>query len=326
MKPRILFAAALAAVTGFGPVAATAATDFPNETIRLIVPFKPGGGTDTISRALAAAMEQVAGVAVIVENVPGSNGINGMLALSSADPDGYTIAIIGSSDVSGAVKLREQAPFAIDDFTCAGAVFNTPAWVLSHKDNGLSDLGDFIEAARAKPGEMTIGITGKLGATDFVANIIAKSNDISVNVVNFGGGGPLKKAILANQVNAGVIISPVLLADVKAGELNVLAAAGDLSGINYDPIKGTSHIGDYNADAQIDVAIVRGIFMPAGVSDEVRAKMESILHDTVTGDTFTDFAMNFGFAPYAQSGADYCARLPAEIDSLTHIMDNFMTE
>ena len=173
---------------------------------------------------------------------------------------------------------------------------------------------------------MTIGITGKLGATDFVANMIEKSNDISVNIVNFGGGGPLKKAILANQVDAGVIIAPVLLADVKAGELNVLAAAGDLSGINYEPIKATKHIGAFNDAAQVDIAIVRGVFMPAGVPDEVRAKMETILHDTVTGDTFTEFAMNFGFAPYAQSGADYCARLPAEVDALNHIMDTFITE
>lgn len=314
-----------AALTGAALlVSSVAAYAYPTETIRLIVPYKPGGGTDTIARAFAAAMENVAGQSVVVENVPGSAGINGMLALAKSDPDGHTIAINGSTDVSGAVAFRDNPPIGFDDFACAGGVFNTPAWILSHKDNGYENLGDFIEAAQANPGKLNFGITGTMSATDFVANTIKGANGIDYNVINFGGGGPLKKAILANQVHAGAIISPVLLSDVAAGELNVLAAAGDLSGINHPPAQGTKHMGDWNEDARIDVAVIRGIWLPSGVSEEVRSKMEDIVAQTVASEDFNKFAMTFGYAPYTQSGADYCARLPKEVDDLRAVLNKYM--
>lgn len=318
MRKSLVMAAAGLALS----VSSAFAAGYPSDTIRLIVPYKPGGGTDTIARAFAAAMEKVAGQAVVVENIPGSAGINGMLALIKSKPDGHTIAINGSSDVSGAVAFRDNAPFQFKDFACAGGVFHTPAWILSHKDNGFSSLGDFIDAAKAKPGKLTIGITGKMSATDFVASTIRGTNGLDYKIVNFGGGGPLKKAILANQVNAGVIISPVLLGDVKAGTLNVLGAAGDLKGISYEPARSTKHMREWGAD--LDIAVIRGIWMPGGVSEEVRAKMEEMVKATVTGPDFTKFANNFGFAPYTQTGADYCARLPKEVTDLTAVLDKYM--
>lgn len=325
MQRRKFTALVTSALTGATlALSSLAAQAFPEDTIRLIVPYKPGGGTDTIARAFAAAMEQHAGQSVIVENIPGSAGINGMLALAKADPDGHTIAINGSSDVSGAVAFRDNVPIAFDDFKCAGGVFHTPAWILSHKDNGYADLGDFIAAARANPGKLNFGITGTMSATDFVASTIKGANGLDYNIVNFGGGGPLKKAILANQVHAGAIISPVLLADVKAGELSVLAAAGDLSGISHAPAQATRHMGDWNEDARIDIAVIRGIWMPSGVSEEVRAKMDEIVSATVTGDEFTEFAVTWGYRPYTQSGAEYCARLPKEVEDLTNVLDRFM--
>ncbi|MEV8468900.1 tripartite tricarboxylate transporter substrate binding protein [Fluviibacterium sp. DFM31] len=321
-KTAVAAAFGLAALTG----SVAQAADFPSDNIRLIVPYKPGGGTDTIARAFAAAMETQAGVPVLVENIPGSAGINGMMALVKSEPDGHTIAINGSSDVSGAVAFRDNPPFGLENLACAGGVFNTPAWMLSHKDNGFEDLGDFIEAARANPGKMTVGITGKLSPTDFVASTLAGTSDLDINIVNFGGGGPLKKAILANQVNMGVIISPVLMSDVVNGDLKVLAAAGDLSGISQEPLRGTRHMGDWNEDARIDIAVIRGIFLPSGVPDDVQEHLEELVHATVTSEAFTEFAVNFGFSPYTQSGADYCARLPQEVVDLTRVFDNFMQQ
>lgn len=324
MKRRMFQKTMLGAMAGLCLSAGAALADYPDETIRLIVPYQPGGGTDTIARAFAEALSKIAGQAVVVENIPGSAGINGMLALAKAGPDGYTIAINGSYDVSGAVAFRENSPIQFDDFACAGGVFNTPAWVLSHADNGYSDLGDFIEAARANPGKLNFGITGAMSATDFVAATIRGANGIDFNIINFVGGGPLKKALLANQVHAGSIIAPVLMSDVEAGTLNALAAAGDLSGIALESARDTKHIGDWNEDARIDVSIVRGIWMSSEVSEEVRAKMESMVAEAVTGDEFKAFADTFGYAPYTQNGTDFCARLPQEVIDLNNVLDKYM--
>ncbi|MDC0738298.1 tripartite tricarboxylate transporter substrate binding protein [Cognatishimia sp. SS12] len=298
------------------------AQDFPSETIRLIVPYSPGGGTDSIGRAFALALEEVSGQAVVVENISGSAGINGMLALAKSEPNGYTIALNGTSDVTAPIAFREQAPYEIGDFACAGAIFNTPVWVLAHSDNGYGSLDDFLEDARANPGERIMGITGKVSATDFVASTIKGTSGLDFKVVSFGGGGPLKKAIIANQVDAGVIISPVLLPEVKEGTLTALAGAGDMSGINHDASKSLGHIRDSGAD--IDVALVRGIWMPAGVDPAVQAKMESLVSEAIATDTFKSFASNFGFAPYSESGADFCGRLDQEVTDLQTVLSRYL--
>lgn len=324
MTRRKLHKAITAAVLGLAvSIGSAVAADYPNKTIRLIAPYKPGGGSDSITRALGAALEKVSGQAVVVENIPGSSGINGMLELKKAKPDGYTIAMNGTLDVTAAIAFRDKAPFQIGDFTCAGAIFNTPVWILSHKDNGYTDLGDFLEDAKAKPGKLIMGITSKLSPTDFVASTVKGTSGLNFRIVGFGGGGPLKKAILANQVNVGVIISPVLLADVKAGELNALAHAGNLQGIiNHPPSRGVKHIRDWGAD--LDVALVRGVWLPAGVPEEVRAKMEELVKAAVESDGFKEFGMNFGFAPYSESGEKFCGRLSQEVVDLNRTLDKYM--
>lgn len=303
-------------------VSGAISANFPSETIRLIVPYKPGGGTDSIARAFAASLEKVSGQAVVVENIPGSSGITGMLALTKAKPDGYTIGLFGTADVTAALAFRENPPFKAEDFSCAGAVFNTPVWLLSHKDNGYTDLSDFLAAAKADPGNRIFGITEKLSVTDFVVSTLKGTSGLDFKVVSFGGGGPLKKAILANQVHAGAILSPVLLDSVKAGDLSVLAAAGDLHGINHEPSRDTKHVREWGVD--LDVSLVRGIWMPDGVPADVQAKMESHVTASIESDIFKDFGENFGFAPYGESGAGFCGRLSQEVIDLQGTLSEYI--
>ncbi|SIN76468.1 tripartite tricarboxylate transporter substrate binding protein [Vannielia litorea] len=322
MKRRTLLTTITAAMAGLALAGPATAQDFPSDTIRLIVPYPPGGGSDSITRAFGAALEEVSGQAVVVENIPGSEGINGMLALKNAAPDGYTIAMNGSSDVTAPLAFRDQPPYELSDFSCAGAIFKTPAWIVSHADNGYEDLGDFLEAAKEKPGELILGTTGKLSATDFVASTVKGTSGADFKVVPFGGGGPLRKAVMANQVDAGVILAPVFLPEIQAGELNVLAAAGDMSEINYEPARATKHIKEWGAD--IEVALIRGIWMPAGVPEDVQAKMSELVSQAIKSESFTAFGENFGFGAHAMSGADFCARLPQEVEDLKTVLSKYV--
>ncbi len=303
-------------------LSAGAAHGFPDKEIRLIVPYNPGGGTDTIARSFAAAMEDIAGQPVIVENIPGAGGTTGMLALRGADADGHTIAINGSVDVSGFAVFRDQIPYAFGDFACAGGVFNTPTWALAHKDQAYSGLDDFIEKARQNPGKLNVGVSSIGSPHHVMASAIAGANDIDINVVPFNGGGPLKKAILANQVDLGIIHAPVLLSDVKEGTIEVLAAGGSLQDISYEPVRDTPHIREWGAD--VDVGVVRGIWLPSATPPAVQTELEALVKATVESAAFTEFAINFGFAPYSQPGAEFCARLPQEVEDYKRIKDNFM--
>lgn len=282
-----------------------AAADWPTDTVRIVVPWRAGGGTDTIARAFAAAMEGVVDQPVVVENITAGAGTAGMMAVKNAAPDGHTMMLNGSSDLNSPIIFRAgPSPFGLDDYVCAGAFYQTPTWVLAHKDQGLTDLGQFIEKAKAHPGELTIGVGSLTSAHYVLAAAIKGMNDIDVRIIPFDGGGPLLKALLGNQVTIGVIHSPVLLNEVKSGMIDVLATGGDLSGISYEPVRGTKSVAEFNTP--VEVGVTRGLFLPKDTPPEVLSKVEAVVEKAAKSDSFAAFGAKFGFVPVWMNGKAFC--------------------
>lgn len=316
-------AAALAfAVAAFGILpGAAAAAEFPEDTLRIIVPWRAGGGTDTIARAFAASMEELVDQAVVVENLTAGTGTAGMMAVKKAEPDGHTMLLTGSSDLNTPIIFR-STPYALDDYACAGAFYNTPTWALAHKDQGLVTLGDFIDRAKAQPGELTIGVGSLASAHYVMAAAIVGNNGIDVRIIPFDGGGPLKKALIGNQVTMGVIHSPVLLNEVKDGLIVPLAAGGDMANINHPPVRDLPHIETYNTP--IEVGTIRGIYLPKTTPDETRAEVEALVKRAAENDAFRAFGESFGFAPVWMSGEQYCGHLRSEQAQFRDIKAKFI--
>lgn len=304
MKPLLSCAAALGLV---GSIAAGAATqamaEFPENTIRIVVPWRAGGGTDSIARALATPMEELAGQSVLVENVTGGAGNAGMLAVKNADADGYTMVLNGSSDITAPIVFRD-APFSLDDYTCVGGVYDTPVWIVANKEQGFETFADFVTAAKAAPGELTLGVTALNAPDDVFAKAITKAQGIDVRIIPFDGGAPLKKALIGNQVNAGVLIAPVMLGEVQGGIANVLVAGGSMKAITYEPLQSLQTGADYGVTS--DITLVRGVFLPKGVPADVAAKVEELVGKAAQSDSFVEFGKGFGFAPIWMPGEQYC--------------------
>lgn len=304
---------ALAALSG-AMVAATclpaaSAADYPSDTVRIIVPWRAGGGTDTIARAFAVAMEEVVDQPVVVENITAGAGTAAMMHVKNAEPDGHTMMLNGSSDLNSPIIFR-PAPFGLDDYVCAGAFYQTPTWVLAHKDQGLADLGQFLEKAKTNPGELTIGVGSLTSAHYVLAAAIKGMNDLDVRIIPFDGGAPLKKALIGNQVTIGVIHSPVLLNEVKDGLIDVLATGGDLGGIAYPPVHGTKLVSEFNTP--VEVGVTRGLFLPKDTPPELLAKVESVAEKAAKSDSFASFGKKFGFAPVWIPGEEFCAFMKKE--------------
>ncbi len=292
--------------------------DYPDGTLRIVVPWRAGGGTDSIARALATAMEEVSGQTVIVENITGGAGNAGMLAVKNARPDGNTMLLNGSSDVTAPIVFRE-VPFSLDDYVCIGGVYQTPAWVLSNKEQGFGSFGDFVKAAKDSPGKLSLGVTALATPDHVLAEALVKQHGIDVRIIPFNGGAPLKKALIGNQVNAGVLIAPVMLNEVKGGIANVLVSGGSLEGINYAPLHDIEVPSDYGVD--IEIGSVRGVFMPKDVPAEVAAKAEEIVGSAAQSQAFRDFGDNFGFAPIWMPAEAFCSFMKEE-DAIYRSIDS----
>jgi len=285
------------------------AGDYPSDTVRVIVPWRAGGGTDSIARALAAAMEKISGKAVVVDNITAGAGNAAHTNVRDGKADGHTMLLNGSSDMNAPIVFR-NVPYDIKDFACVGAVYSTPTWVLAHKDQGINDLGEFLDKAKAEPGKYTIGVGHLTSTHGIMASAIIGSNGIKARIIPFDGGGPLKKAILANQVTIGVIHAPVLLDAVKNGNVKVLAAGGSLEGINYEAVRQTKTLENYNTP--VEFGVVRGLLAAKDTPADVLAKAEDLVKKAAMSDDFKAFGAKFGFAPIWWDGNKFCDFLAKE--------------
>lgn len=307
MKTLKTFTRAMAVVVagaiGVADAGGSAAEEYPDNTIRIIVPWRAGGGTDSIARALATPMEKIAGQAVLVENVTGGSGTAGMLAVKNAEPDGYTMALNGSSDVTAPIVFK-NVPYSMADYVCVGGVYATPTWILANTARGYKDFGDFIEAAKAKPGELALGVTALDSPDHVTADLLVKKAGIDVRIIPFNGGAPLKKALIGDQVDAGVLIAPVGLEEVKGGVANVLVAGGSLKSIKYAPLQDMKVLSDYGVD--LEISMIRGVYLPKDTPNAVVQKAIDIVGEAAQSQSFKDFGDKFGFDPVWIPGKKFC--------------------
>ena len=311
-----------AAILAGGLALPAIAQDYPSDTIRLVVPWAAGGGTDRIARGFAEALEEQAGVSVVVENVDGAGSITGTVRVANARPDGYTLLLNMDSAITGAMAYRE-IPVDFDDFVYIGGVYSSPTWIVSHSDQGLADLGALMERARAEPDSVTIGTAGPAGSPMLMAAAIAAAADAGVRIIPYDGGASLKQALLGNQVTAGVIHAPVMLPEVEEGMMTVLAAGEPLDAIVFEPLRGTPTLDAFGIEASF--GLTRAIFAPADTPEDVVATLTDLVRAAVESEGYAAFGEEFGFAPVWMDGDAFLAGMEDQRTSFTDIRQRFVT-
>lgn len=285
--------------------------DYPKETIHIVVTFGAGGGNDLIARAVAAGMETLVGKSVVVDNITGAGGMTGSFEVVNSNPDGYTILCQDASLTSLFVTQKDEVPFTLDDLTPIGSVYTCPTWALSNSEKGYETLQDFVDAAKANPGTLTIGTAVTTGAQYLMACAIVDYFDLDVTIIPYEGGGELKTAVLGGHVDMGIIHSPILLPEVKEGMVNVLVAGDSLDGIGEESLRSVKTLKDYGLDTTF--SSTRGFFVPNGTPAEVVSYLEQVLADVLETEAMKEFATTFGYQPAYQNAADYKAFLENEL-------------
>ena len=155
------FARALLMVGMLAWSSALAAQEFPNRTIKFVVPFPAGGPSDTISRVLTEKMASLLGQSVVIENHAGAGGLNGIASVAKSSPDGYTIAIAPSSKLAMNVNLRDSMPFhPLKDLALITQIVSVPEILVVNENVPAKTLAEFIALAKAQPGKLVFASTG----------------------------------------------------------------------------------------------------------------------------------------------------------------------
>ena len=262
---RLLLAAALAAAAGVA-----SAQGYPGKQVTLIVPFPPGGSTDTTARILADKMRPTLGQSVIIENVGGAGGTIAMSRLARSAPDGYTIDIGQWDTHVGAVIY----PIGFDlqkDFAPIGLISVNPQLMIARKNFPASDLKGLVAYAKANPGKVTF--VDQNAAARVTGILMQQATSTEVQFIPFRGAGPAMTAMLGEQVDLMVVQAAVTLPQSRSGKVKILANLSPapspvLPGV---PTSAESGIPGLYASGWF------GLFAPRGTPREVIAKLNAAM-------------------------------------------------
>jgi tripartite-type tricarboxylate transporter receptor subunit TctC len=254
---------AAVAMAAFGNVAT--AQGYPSRPITMIVPFPPGGPTDTTARIIAERMRMSLGVPVILENVGGAGGSIGVGRVARAAPDGYTIGIGNSSShvFNGALYTLPYDLLA--DFAPVSLLSSQPALIVARKDLPAANLKEFIGWLKANPDKATQGSPGVGTASHVWGIFFQKQTGTRYQFVPYRGAGPAMQDLVAGQVDFMIDTPSTSLPQVRAGAIKAYAVAAERR-LDVAPDIPTE------AEAGLpgfDLSFWQGVWVPKGTAREV---------------------------------------------------------
>jgi len=262
---RLIFAAALAACAGIA-----AAQNFPARPITLVVPFPPGGSTDTAARIIGERMRQSLGQTVVIENAGGASGSIALGRIARANPDGYTIDI-GQWDTHVGNIIYPLTYDLQKDFDPIGLISINPQLMIARKDFPANDLKGLIAWMKANPGRATL--VEQTAAAKIAGIQMQQATGTTLTFVPFRGAGPAMQAMLGGQVDLMILQAAAALPQARAGAVKVIANLS-LKRSTVIPEIPTS---DESGLPGLYAAGWFGLFGPKGMRKDVVAKLNAAM-------------------------------------------------
>jgi tripartite-type tricarboxylate transporter receptor subunit TctC len=289
---------------------------FPSRTIRLIVPWAPGGLVDTGARVLAEGFAPALGQAAVVENIPGAAGTLGAAHVAKAPADGHTLLLGTSSiaiDIAGRRKmnldpLRELTPVAMisDSFSVIVVQASSP-W---------QSLGDLLRAARAEPGKLSYGTPGIGSPAHLFSELLAQTAGLSMLHVPYGRS-PAINDLMGGQLSLMVATVPVAIPHIRSGRLRALAVTGTrrLSNLPEVPTAAEAGVAGYEASQWL------GLFAPAGTPETAIARLAAEVRRITAQPGNAKLLESRGLDPREGGPSELAQALRTDIGKWQRVMD-----
>jgi tripartite-type tricarboxylate transporter receptor subunit TctC len=221
---RILRLAVLALMAALVSSAASAQT-FPSRSIRLIVPFPPGGPNDIIARVVAQRMSEILKQPIVIDNRSGQGGVLGTDVVAKAAPDGYTIGVVSLGALAISPTMEKVAYNTDTDLQPVTLVAKVPEMLVVATALPIKNLKELIAYAKANPGKLNFASSGPGSLPQLAGELLKLTGKIDIVHVPYRGAAPAVNDLLGQQVQMAFFDLPVLLPQIKAGKLRPIAIA-----------------------------------------------------------------------------------------------------
>jgi tripartite-type tricarboxylate transporter receptor subunit TctC len=291
------------------------APKFPSDPITYIIPFNPGGQSDVEARLQQPYLEKALGVPIVINYVPGAGGGLAWTKFAQAKPDGYNVCGINTPHIILQPLAQADVNFKTDDLKPLCMFESTPIGLAVKKDSKINNVKELVAFAKANPGKVTVGISGKLSGHHLAALQFMKLTETKLTLVTFTGAAPQTTALLGGHVEAVFGNSSDLV--TFKDQIKILAMGSETRMALLPNIPTFEEEG-----LKFAPRIDRGVAVPKNTPPEIAGVLEKAFLDTVNSETYRNKIQAAGFVPlglnstesvkYIAEQTEICARLLQE--------------
>jgi tripartite-type tricarboxylate transporter receptor subunit TctC len=293
------------------------AAGYPDRSVRIVVPFGPGGIADTTARIIAEKLGDKLGQRFYVENQPGAGGIAAARTVISSPPDGYTLALL-SNGTAISVSLFKKLPFdPLKDFTPVSSLGFFDFIFATGANSEFKTLGDFIAAARAKPGALNVG-TINIGSTqNLSAELFKTLAGIDFTIIPFRGTPEVLVSQLQGDIALMIDGYSSMKGNLADGKLRALASSGPVRSESTPELATVRESGV----AGYDVISWNALFAPAGTPPAIVQALNGALQDILTDADVKRRMLELGIEAKAGTPQEISDRLKSDIDKWQKVIE-----
>jgi len=292
------------------------AADFPDKTIRLIVPFPPGGPNDIIARVIGQRMSELTRQPVVIDNRGGQGGVLGTEAVAKAKPDGYTIAISSAGALAISPSMEKIAYDPLKDLQAITLVAKVPEMLVVAGGVPANDMNELVALARAQPGKLNFASSGPGSLPHLAGELLKLTAKIDIVHVPYRGAAPAVNDLLGQQVQMVFLDLPIILPHIRSGALRPIAIGAVERAPTASEVPTTAEVGMPDLKAENWY----GMVAPAGTPAVIVAALNRIATEAMADKAVREKLASQGAELIGDSPEHFHDFLAREIDKWAKVI------
>jgi len=301
--------AAVAMLVAFGLAGPVGAQDYPARTIKLVVPFGPGGPTDVAARLVTQIVQTDLGATIVVENRPGAGGATGSKSVANAEPDGYTLLVGTSATLAVVPALMKNPGYdPVKSFAPVAKVADSTTVMIVPANFPADSVQAFVAYAKAHPGELSYASAGAGNQTQLVAELLKAKAGITAIHVPYKSGAEMVTAVLGEQVQLSFPDISILLPLIREHKVKALAVT---SARRHPQLPDVPTLAE-SGYPDFAITFWSGVVAPAGTPAAIVAKLNAAIDKGLRSREIQDKLAAIGSQTAPGSPQDFASFIASE--------------
>ena len=292
-----------------GAAAAQQGSDYPQQAIRMIVTFPPGGSSDAVVRLLLPRLSEKLGQSIVVDNRPGAGGNIGVAAVAKASADGYTMGVGAAGALAANSSLYARMPYDVQkDLRAVSLLAAIPFVLVGNPGVPAQTLQELVALAKAGPRTLSIAYGGNGTAMHLSTALFAQMAGIQLVEVPYRGTAPAVVDAMAGQVSLAMADLPAALPQIRAGKLKAYAVTTPqrLAQLPQTPTMAEAGLQGYDATGWF------GVVAPAATAPSIIARMNEAIRYALKDPAVNSSLQGMGVVPMSDSPEEFSAYIASE--------------